>query len=272
MADGMGLKSAPSMPYAIDPTPSALDHEPFNAATKTRTHEDNRRHENSQSVSPSCFHAFAIPVGFSFLWIQQILELVRELVDVAEVTIHRRKPDVRHFVEPLELFHHESADVRRCNFLLGTLLQRRLHSIGHRLERRDADRPLFTRFEQPCDQLLPVEPFARAVLLHHHVRNLVDPLVAGEPLPAVEAFAPAPDDLPFLRFARVDDLVAQVRAVWTLHTTLNCKRSTLRTGSPLLSVQPSSESSRVERRASCGVSLLGLVGQPPDATEIHSLL
>src|SRR5437879_541335 len=97
-----------------------------------------------------------------------------------------------------------------------------------RLERPDAYRPLFTRFEQPCDQLLPIEPFAGAVLLHHHVRNLVDPLVAGEPLPAVEAFAPAPDDLPFLRFARVDDLVAQVRAVWTPHRTHNCKHSTLR--------------------------------------------
>ena len=65
-------------------------------------------------------------------------------------------------------------------------------------ERRDADRPLFAGLQQAADQLLALEALARAVLLHHHVRDLVDPLVAGEALAAVEALAPAADDSPSL--------------------------------------------------------------------------
>ena len=63
---------------------------------------------------------------------------------------------------------------------------------------------------RPAIELLPLEPLARAVLLDHHVRDLVDPLVAGEAPAAVEALAPAADDLAFLALARVDDLIAEM--------------------------------------------------------------
>src|SRR5262252_5540069 len=58
-----------------------------------------------------------------FLRVQEVLELVHELSDVAEVTVHRREPHVRHFVEFLELFHHEAADLGRRDFLFRPLLQ-----------------------------------------------------------------------------------------------------------------------------------------------------
>ena len=57
----------------------------------------------------------------------------------------------------------------------------------------------------------------RAVLLDHHVRDLVDPLVAGEAAAAVEALAPAANHLAFLALARVDDLVAEMAAERALH-------------------------------------------------------
>ena len=53
-------------------------------------------------------------------------------------------------------------------------------------------------FSSPRNQLLPIEPLAGAVLLHHHVRDLVDPLVAGEPLAAFEALAAPADHFAFL--------------------------------------------------------------------------
>ena len=86
--------------------------------------------------------------GASFLRVQQILQLVHELADVAEVAVDRGEAHVRHLVEPLQLLHHERADVGGRDFLLGPLLQRRFDAIGHRLERRDADRPLLARLQQ----------------------------------------------------------------------------------------------------------------------------
>ena len=70
---------------------------------------------------------------------------------------------------------------------------------------------------QPGQHLLAVEGLAASVLLHHHVRDLVDPLVGGEALGAAEALAPAADDLAFLALARVHHLVLEVAAVGTLH-------------------------------------------------------
>ena len=64
-----------------------------------------------------------------------------------------------------------------------------------------------------------LEPLARSVLLHHHVRNLFDSLVAGKALAAffVEALAAAANCVAFAALARVHDLVADVTAEWTFH-------------------------------------------------------
>src|SRR5262249_49650602 len=153
----------------------------------------------------------------SFLRVEQFLQFVRKLVDVAEMTIHRREPDVRDFIEALELLHHERADLGGRDFLLGALLEGRPHPVGPRFPGGDAPRPLLAGLQEAGDQLRPLEPFARAVLLHHHVGDLVDPLVAGEALTAAEALAPPPDYFAFLRFARVDDLVAEMRTIGALH-------------------------------------------------------
>src|SRR5688500_5653919 len=154
---------------------------------------------------------------FLLLDVQQILELGHEFANVAEVTIDRGEPDVGDLVQHPELVHHERANLLGAHLALGFLLQRRLDPVSDRLERSDADGPLLTRFEQPGQQLLPLEPFAAAVLLDHHVGDLVDPLVTGEPAPAAEALAAPADDLPLLALAGIHHFVAEVRAVWTLH-------------------------------------------------------
>src|SRR5204862_4666827 len=91
------------------------------------------------------------------------------------------------------------------------------HAIGDGVERRHAHRTLLAGFQQSGHELLALEPLARAVFLHDHVRNLVDAFVAREALAAVEAFAPPADGFAFLRLARVDDFVAELAAVRTLH-------------------------------------------------------
>src|SRR4030095_5687935 len=88
---------------------------------------------------------------------------------------------------------------------------------GDSLECRDTHRPFFARFQQPRNQLLAFEALARAILLDHHVRDLVDPLIAGESASAVEAFATAANHFAFLAFARIDDLIAQMAAKPAFH-------------------------------------------------------
>ena len=92
------------------------------------------------------------------------------------------------------------------------------NAIGDRFERRDAHRPLLARFQQSANQLLSVESLTPPVLLHDHVRNFIDPFVAGETPAAFEALAPAADGFAFLALARVDDLVAEMTAIRTLHS------------------------------------------------------
>src|SRR5207342_1805444 len=67
------------------------------------------------------------------------------------------------------------------------------------------------------DEFLPLEPLAPAVLLDDHVRDFIDPFVAGEAPAAFETLAAAANDFALLALARVDDLVAQMTAVWTFH-------------------------------------------------------
>src|SRR5439155_4686705 len=101
-----------------------------------------------------------------------------------------------------------------------------------RFERRDAHRSFLARLEQPGNQLLAFEALPRPILLHHHVRDLVDPLVAGEALRTVQTLAAPPDDLSFLALARVDDFVAEVTTVRTLHAVFPCSACLARRSMP----------------------------------------
>ena len=86
----------------------------------------------------------------------------------------------------------------------------------------DADGTLFARLQQTANQLLTLESLAASVLFHDHVRNFVDPLVAGEAFAAPEALAPAPNDFALAAFPRVDHFVAEMRAVRALHGASPC--------------------------------------------------
>src|SRR6266511_1373011 len=154
-----------------------------------------------------------------FLGIQQILQLAHELADVPEVPVHRRKAYIRDLVQVLQLLHDERADLGGGDLLLRPLLQHQLHAIADVLDGRHTHRTLLARFQETSDQLLPLEPFARAVLLDDHVRDLVNPLITRKPLVtiSIETLTPPSNNVAFFAFARIDDLVAHVSAVRTLH-------------------------------------------------------
>src|SRR5687768_16106499 len=64
-----------------------------------------------------------------FFRVQQVLELCHELADVAEMPVDGCEADVGHFIELLELLHHECTDFVRADFFFCALLQRALHAI-----------------------------------------------------------------------------------------------------------------------------------------------
>src|ERR1700682_4546150 len=133
------------------------------------------------------------------------------------MSVHRREANVCDLVEALELLHHDRADLSRRDLLFRTLLQRGLDAVPDGFERGHAHGTLLARLQQTAHECLAIEALARAILLHHHVRNLIDPFVAGEALAAFETLAAPADDLALLALARVDNLVAQMGAVGTLH-------------------------------------------------------
>src|SRR5205085_11870990 len=67
---------------------------------------------------------------------------------------------------------------------------------------------------------LPVKALAPAVLFDHHVRDLVDPLVRGKALLALQALAPPANAFAFLRLARVHHFIVFVTAERALHIAL----------------------------------------------------
>src|SRR5262249_33218372 len=67
------------------------------------------------------------------------------------------------------------------------------------------------------------------ILFHDHVGDFVNPLVARESLAALQTFAAAPDDVAFLGLPRIDDFVAEVRAIRALHS---CELSSARRRMP----------------------------------------
>ena len=123
----------------------------------------------------------------------------------------------------LQPLHQELADLVGRHLAVGALLDHGLDPVDDRLERLHRDRPLLAGLEQALHHLLAVEALAPAVLLDHEVRDLVDALVGGEALAAVEALAAAADDVAFLALARVDDLVLEVGAERALHGRTSCE-------------------------------------------------
>src|SRR5260221_667404 len=180
--------------------------------------------------------------------LQQPLEGGHELVDVLEVAVDRSEADEGHLVQLAQALHQELAHLVGGHFAVGPFVDHRLHAVHDQLQGLHRHRPLLAGLEQPGQDLLAVEALAAAVLLHHQVRDLIDSLVRGEALAAAKALAPAANDLAFLAFPGVHNLVFEVRAEGALHvpTSYGCP-SVIRATVPMVS--PSRPSSARPKRS-----------------------
>src|SRR6266481_7924316 len=82
------------------------------------------------------------------------------------------------------------------------------------------NRTLLAGLAQPPQDLVAIVRLARAVLLDHRERDLVDALVGGEAAAARQAFPSTTDHQAVLPLARVDHLVLDMRAEGTSHGVL----------------------------------------------------
>ena len=99
----------------------------------------------------------------------------------------------------------------------GASTRKALSGVYDGLQLAGRDGALLAGAEQAAEHLLAVEALAAAVLLDHHVGNLVDALVGGEAAIAALALPPAADRVGLLALARVDDTVLPEAAIRTFH-------------------------------------------------------
>src|SRR5262249_30699466 len=116
--------------------------------------------------------------------------------------------------------HDPLADRARGDLPLRVVLHHLLDLVDDRREGLRRHRALLAGAVEPGHELLAVERLPPAVLLDDEVRDLLDPLVRGEPAAAGEALPAPADRVPRPRLARVHDLVLEMTAERALHRAL----------------------------------------------------
>ena len=113
---------------------------------------------------------FLFCVG-DLLLVEQFRDFVDERADVLELTVDRRKADIGDFVDVLEFFHGELADLPGGDFLFEGVLEGGLDVGDGFFDGLDRDRTFLTGAQQAVEQLDAVETLAGAVFLDDDQRD-----------------------------------------------------------------------------------------------------
>src|SRR5260370_20737429 len=138
--------------------------------------------------------------------------------------------------------HDHLADFRSGQLTLGGFVYHAFDFVNDRFELRCRYRPLFASLQQALQNFLAFKAFAPSILLDHHVRNFVNPLVSGESALTFQTLAPSPNGVAGAPFTRIDYLVIQMPAERTLHSGFSPlpPRSTLGPALPCAAISSSS--------------------------------
>src|ERR1017187_8775668 len=148
----------------------------------------------------------------------QMLQLVEERLFILKIPIYRRESHIGDLVEFAEILHQELSYIYSRYLPVRRIADLRFHPVDQFGKPRHAHRTLFARLQQTAQHLLAVELLATAILFDHHVRDFINSLVRSIPARAFHALAAAPDGIAFLAFTRIDYLIVQMIAKWTLHS------------------------------------------------------
>ena len=159
---------------------------------------------------------FLFCVG-DLLLVEQFRDFVDERADVLELTVDRRKADIGDFVDVLEFFHGELADLPGGDFLFEGVLEGGLDVGDGFFDGLDRDRTFLTGAQQAVEQLDAVETLAGAVFLDDDQRDGLDDLIRGEALAALRAFTATTDAFAFVGGAGIDNFAVFTTAVRAFH-------------------------------------------------------
>src|ERR1019366_4414223 len=162
-------------------------------------------------------HRLAPPMLRHFLP-HQMLKFVEERLLVLKIPIYRRESYIGDLVQLPEVLHQVFSYIYSRYLPVRRVTHLRFHPVDQFGEPRHAHRTLFARLQQTAQHLLAVELLAPAILFDHHVRDFINSLVRSVPARAFHALAAAPDGIAFLAFTRIDYLIVQMIAKWTLHS------------------------------------------------------
>src|SRR5574341_1768542 len=156
------------------------------------------------------------------------LHFLDELPDVLELPVHGREAHVGDRVEPLQVLHHDPAELLAGNFFFGALVELRLDLGDDVVHRLHPHRPLLAGLQDRAAELLAVEGLPAAVALDDVREHVLDVLVRRVAPLTFQALAPAADELAVTPDPGVDDPILRVAA----------KRAFHRPGPPLTSSAP----------------------------------
>ena len=149
--------------------------------------------------------------------LEELVEFLKEGVDVLELAVNGGKPHVGHLVQVLQPVHDHFPDLDAGNLPLQGALQLLLDLIGDVLDGLGADRPLFAGLHETADDLRPVEALTAPVPLDHQKGQTLHDLIGGESLAAAETLPPAADGGALFGRSGINDLAFAVTAVRTAH-------------------------------------------------------
>ncbi len=147
----------------------------------------------------------------------QRLKLIHELVDVLELSIHGRKPDIGDLVQLVQLLHDFFTHNPTFDFTFAHLLDPLFDPVSCSFDGCRADRPFLAGFFHPGEDLGSVERLAATIFLHDDRKILLHSFVRRIATLAPETLAAAADDLAFFGHAGVDHLVFEIIAERTFH-------------------------------------------------------
>lgn len=151
------------------------------------------------------------------LLVEELRDLIDERADVLELTVDRSEADIGDFVDVLEFFHGELADLPGGDFLLEGVLQLGFDVGNGFFDDFDRDRTFLTGAQQAVEQLDAVETLASAVFLDDDQRDGLDDLIGRKAFATLRAFPATTDAFAFVSGAGVDNFAVFTAAVRAFH-------------------------------------------------------
>ena len=147
-----------------------------------------------------------------------------EIIDAAELAIHRGEADVGNLAYSLELAENDLADFSAADFTTTALLQFQLEFLHQGFELSGAQTGFFTGSVQTVKQFAAAEDLPAPIAFHHGDRHCFNALICGETEFTVQTFPSASNAAATISSTRFKDTAVCVLARGALHALITQKR------------------------------------------------